>query len=50
VVIGLEQGANDLQMILLMPLPPRHLLLHQNPDWFNLSGTGLHTLSWKRRR
>jgi len=28
---------NYLHMVQLMPLPPRHLLLHQNPDWFNLS-------------
>jgi len=26
-VICLEQGANDLHMVQLMPLPPRHLLL-----------------------
>jgi len=28
-------------MVQLIPLPPYHLLLHQNPHWFNLSGTGL---------
>ena len=27
-VICQEQGANDLHMIQLMPLPPHHLLLH----------------------
>jgi len=27
VVICLEQGANDLHMVQLMPLPSRHLLL-----------------------
>jgi len=27
VVICLERGANDLHMVQLMPLPPRHLLL-----------------------
>jgi len=27
-VIYLEQGADDLHMIQLMPLPPNHLLLH----------------------
>ena len=27
-----------------------HLLPHLNPDWFYLSGTGLPTLSSKRRR
>jgi len=28
VVTYLEQGANDLHMVQLMPLPPHHLLLH----------------------
>jgi len=27
-VICLEQGASDLHMVQLMPLPPHHLLLH----------------------
>jgi len=27
-VICLEQGANDLHMVQLMPLPPQHLLIH----------------------
>jgi len=27
-VICLEQGANDLHIVQLMPLPPPHLLLH----------------------
>ena len=35
-VICLERGANDLHMVQLMPLPPRHLLHHQNPEWFIL--------------
>ena len=34
--ICLERGANDLHMVQLMPLPPRHLLLQQNPQWFIL--------------
>ena len=34
VVICLEQGANDLHMVQLMPLSPSHLLLQQNPEWF----------------
>jgi len=34
VIICLEQGANDLHMVQLMPLPPHHLLLQQNPEWF----------------
>jgi len=28
VVVGLEQGVNDLHIVQLMPLPPYHLLLH----------------------
>ena len=31
----MEQGANDLHMAQLMPLPPRHLLLHENPEWLS---------------
>ena len=34
VVICLERGAIDLHMVQLMPLPPHHLLLQQNPEWF----------------
>jgi len=41
VVICLERRPDDLHMIQLMTLPPRHFLLHQNPDWFNLSDAGL---------
>jgi len=33
VVVCLQQGANDLHMVQMMPLPPHHLLLHQNPEW-----------------
>ena len=33
VVICLERGANYLHMVQLMPMPPRHLLLQQNPEW-----------------
>jgi len=33
IVICLECGANDLHMVQLMPLPPYHLLLQQNPEW-----------------
>ena len=35
-VICLEQGANDLHMVQLMPLPHCHLLLQQNPEWLNV--------------
>ena len=34
--VCLERGANDLHMVQLMPLPPHHLLLEQNPEWFIL--------------
>ena len=34
VVICMERGANDLHMVQLMPLPPHHLLLQYNPEWF----------------
>jgi len=34
VVICLEQGANDLHMAQLMPLPPHHLLLQYDTEWF----------------
>jgi len=34
VVVCLKRGANDLHMVQLMPLPPRHLLLKYNPEWF----------------
>jgi len=33
-VTCLERGANDLHMVQLMPLPPHHLLLKDNPEWF----------------
>jgi len=36
VVICMERGANDLHMVQLMPLPPHHLLLQQNPEWLIL--------------
>ena len=29
---------------------PQNLLLHWNPEWFNLSGAGLPRLSWKKGR
>jgi len=47
-VICLEQGADNLHMVELMPLPPDHLLHHLNSDWFNLPGAGLTRLSWKK--
>jgi len=34
VVICLERGANDLHMVQLMPLPPHHLSLQENREWF----------------
>ena len=47
-VICLEQGTNDLHMVQLMPLPPHHLQLNYNPDWFKLPGASLPRLTWKR--
>jgi len=35
-VVCLERGASDLRLVRLMLLPPRHLLLQQNPEWFIL--------------
>ena len=35
-VVCLERGANNLHMVQPMPLPPHHLLLQQNPEWFIL--------------
>jgi len=45
VVICLEQGANDLHMVQLMPLPPRDL---SKSNVVYVSGAGLPTLSWKK--
>ena len=33
-VICLERDANDLHMVQLMPLPPHHVLLQQNQEWW----------------
>jgi len=44
--ICLLRGANDLHMVQLMPLPPHYLFLHQNTEWFYLSGASLSRLSW----
>ena len=33
-VACLERGANDLHVVQLMPLPPKCLILQQNPEWF----------------
>jgi len=48
-VICLQRGANNLHTFQLMSLPHHHLLLHYNPEWFNLSGVGLPGLFWKKR-
>jgi len=48
VIICPQRGANDLHMVQLMPLPIHHILIHQNPDWSNLSAARLSRLSWKR--
>jgi len=46
-VISIERGANNLHMVHLMP--PRHLSLLKNPEWFCLAGAGLPRLLslWK---
>ena len=43
--ICLKSGANNSHMVQVMSLPPLHLLLHENQDWFNLSDADLPTLS-----
>jgi len=50
VVICRERSANDSHMVKMMPLPPQRLLLHYNPDWFNVSGAGLPWFCRKRGR
>jgi len=32
-VTCLQQGANDLHLVQLKPLPPHYLVLHYNPEW-----------------
>jgi len=39
-VICVEQGANELLMIQLMPLPSHCLLLRKNTEQFYLSASG----------
>jgi len=48
-VISLERGANYLHMVQLMPLPPRHLLLQQNPEWFTFLVPGYQVVLEKGR-
>ena len=49
VVICLQQDADSfIWSSLCHCIPKPHLLPHLNPDWFYLSGTGLHTLFWKK--
>ena len=49
-VISLEQGADCLRVVQLMPLHPRtsSSLASFKSGWFYFSGTGLPRLSWKR--
>jgi len=62
VVICLQRGANDLDMVQLMPLPPDHVLLHpvksRIPFWCRLTQVVLEKMqlngcsvivSWKHR-
>ena len=47
--IFLERDADCLWSSRCHCIPkPHHLLPHLNPEWFYLSGTDLHRLSWKR--
>jgi len=36
VVICLQQSANSLHVVQLIPLPPTSSLVQQNPEWFIL--------------
>jgi len=47
-VICLEWGANDLHMVQLMLLPPHHLLLQQNPEWFTFLVPAYPGCPWKK--
>jgi len=47
VVFFLKQGVNDLHMVQLMPLPPHHLLLHYNPEWFTFMVRVYPFCPWK---
>jgi len=46
--ICLERGAIDFHMIQLMPLPPHHLLLQQNPEWFTFLAPAYPGCPWKK--
>jgi len=53
VVVYLEQGADSLYMVQLMPLHPQtmsSLALFKSKLVFYISGTGFPRLSWKRGR
>ena len=39
--VCLERGANDLHVDKPMSMPPHHLMLQYNPEWFCLSGARL---------
>ena len=45
--ICLDRCAYDLHIVQLLPLPPYHLLLHSNPEQFNLFGASLPRMTWK---
>ena len=47
-VICLQQGANDLHMVQLMPLLPPPSLAPVKSRMVYLSGAGLPRLSWKK--
>jgi len=51
VVVCLEQGANDLHVVWLMPLPSHHLeIAPVKSRMVYLSRAGLPKLSWKKGR
>jgi len=43
----MEQSANDLHTVKLMPSPPHHLLLYLNPEWFTFLVPGYPGCSGK---
>jgi len=44
----MKQGVNCIWSIGPTDATATHLLLHKNPEWFNLSGAGLPRLCWKK--
>jgi len=42
--LSIRSEVHDLHMVQLMPMPPHHLLLHLNVNWFNISGASLQSV------